>query len=407
MARMHSTVSRYLRRALWAVLLLALVMAAGCESLGYYSHLALGQLGVLRAREPVPEVMAELAAQRGPDSRPSLLYRRLDYSQRVLGFAEQALGLPVNDRYRTYVDLQRPAVVWNSFAAPMLSLEPFRWCYPFVGCAPYRGYFDQERALREAAELREEGYETFVGAVPAYSTLGWFADPLLSSFISWPEPDLAELLFHELAHGAVWVTGDVDFNESFATFVGRQGLASWLEARDQREVLHRQLELWRIRRRVLTLLDDTRAVLESIYRSDRPDWEKRVRKRLTFRAAQACYARERDELAYGRFDFLMAGLNNARLVSIATYEHLVPAFERVFAAAGGDWPAFFARVEALAQLPADDRARRLAASAEQQVAEGGDDGDADEIECEALFRHLLDGEPAGGIDDDVGGRGHR
>ncbi len=403
---MHSTVSRYLRRALRAVLMLALVMAAGCETLGYYSHLALGQLGVLRAREPVPEVMADLAAAREPDARPSLLYRRLDYSQRVLAFADEELGLPLDDRYRTYVDLARPAVVWNVFAAPRLSLEPFRWCYPLVGCAPYRGYFDQERALRQAERLRQQGYETFVGAVPAYSTLGWFADPLLSSFVTWPEPDLAELLFHELAHGAVWVTGDVAFNESFATFVGRQGLAAWLDARGETELLQGQHELWRMRRRVLTLLDRTRAVLSSIYQSGRPAWEKRVRKQLSLRAAQACYARARDELAYGRFDFLMADLNNARLVSIATYEHLVPAFARVFAAAGGDWGAFFGRVEALAQLPGEERARRLEALAEQQVAEAGDDRDADEIECQALSGHLLHGEPAGGVDDDVGGRGH-
>lgn len=399
---MHSTALRLIGALALALLLLSV---AGCETVAYYSHAALGQWRVLSAREDVPAVLDELAPHRDDDPRSALLYEHLVLSQNVLDFARSELALDVGKRYRTYADLERNAVVWNLFAAPPLSLEPHRWCYPIVGCAPYRGYFDLAYAERRAAALRDQGLETYLGPVAAYSTLGWFADPLLNTFIGWPEPDLAELLFHELAHGMVWVKGDVAFNESFATFVGRQGLAAWLDAHGRPGMLADRREALAGRRRLLALLDHTRRTLQSVYASDLGREDKLAEKARILDAVTSCYSAARDELGRGRFDHLMRGLDNARLVSVATYEDLVPGFERLFTEAGGHWPAFYERVRALAARDAQARRAALGPSGNEQPAQGADHRGTDQVECQALAGHFLDGEAAGGVDDDVRRRG--
>lgn len=387
---MHSTLSRPLAALL--LMVSGVLATAGCQTVSYYSHAVAGQWRMLADREPVPEVLAELAARRDHDPEAALLYRRLSYSQRVLDFAEHELLLDVGRRYRTYVDLQRPAVVWNVFAAPPLSLEPYRWCYPIVGCAPYRGYFDPVRAERQARGLADRGLETYVGPVAAYSTLGWFADPLLSSFVTWPEADLAALLFHELAHTEVWVAGDVAFNESFATFVGRRGLLEWLRREGREDLLAEYRQRLAERRRLLDLLGRVRGALEAVYASDRSREDKLRAKAEVLTAAGACYQRSRGLLGGGRYDDLMGGLDNARLVSVATYEDLVPGFEALFESVDGRWEAFYDRVRALGRLDEAARREALAGSGHQQVAHAGDDHHTHEIECQALAGHLLDGE---------------
>jgi predicted aminopeptidase len=404
MAVGHSTVSRALSPM---ALALALVLSSGCQTVAYYSQAVAGQWRVLTQREPVDRMLARLDATAQSDPQAALLQQRLRYSQSVLDFAETELALQVDRRYRTYVDLDRPAVLWNLFAAPPLSLEAHQWCYPIVGCAPYRGYFNVDMARRQAAALRESGFETYLSPVPAYSTLGWFADPLMSSFITWPEPDLAELLFHELAHGEVWVAGDVAFNESFATFVGRQGLALWLRARGERHVIDQRELAAVVHRRLLRWLVAAREALQRVYASDLPEHGKLARKAEIFDAVRGCYQSHRQQLGGGRYDDLIAGLNNARLLAVATYEDLVPGFAVLFDASGGHWPEFYRRVRELGGL--DEAARRaaLTASGEHQVAQGRDDDSAHEIQCDALAGHLSDGESAGGIHDDVGRGGHR
>lgn len=386
-----------------------LLLNSGCQTIGYYSQAASGQWQVLRDREPVERVMATLEERRADDPEAELLYQRLAFTQRLLAFSEQQLAMPVGDRYRSYVDLGRPAVTWNVFAAPELSLQPRRWCYPLVGCAPYRGYFSEAAARREAAALERAGFETQVAPVAAYSTLGWFADPLLSSFITWPEPNLAELLLHELAHGVVWVKGDVAFNEAFATFVGRQGLAEWLHALGDHEGEQRQQQARLAWRRVLSLLERTSLALATVYRSHLPPSEQRALKAEIMAATRGCYAEQREQLGRGRYDALMAGLNNARLASIATYEDLVPAFRALFESVDGRWPDFFDSVRAIVeqeQVPVEWlRASAADALRHQQIAEAGDDDRTYEVECEPLTRHFLDREFAGREHDDVGRRG--
>jgi len=393
MTGMHSTLPG--RRWAAAAALVLCLPAAGCQTVAYYSHAALGQWRVLTGREPVAEVLEQLEPRRDEDPAAALLHRRLTYSQAVVDFAARELALDPDGRYRTYVHLDRPAAVWNLFAAPPLSLEPHRWCYPIVGCAPYRGYFDLEFAERRAAALRRRGLETYLGAVPAYSTLGWFDDPLLSTFITWSEADLAALLFHELAHGVVWADGDVGFNESFATFVGREGLAAWLDSRDRLDELDARREAAAGRRRLLALLQRTRQALQRVYASPLPRRDKLAAKQRILDAVAGCYADHRERFGDGRYDLLMNGLDNARLVSVATYEDLVPAFADLFEAVDSDWKAFYARVRALAAEDAERRRELLGVSADQQVAHGRDDHSADEVECQALAGHLLDAEAAG------------
>jgi predicted aminopeptidase len=379
--------------------LLALVVVAGCQSLGYYAQAAGGQLEVLRERRPVQRVLAELA--REPGEHAARLSAQLTDSQAVLEFAERDLGLTVGNRYRSYADLHRRYAVWNVFAARELELTAHEWCYPIVGCAPYRGYFRESAAGRMAASLQARAMDTYVGGVAAYSTLGRFDDPLLSTFILWPRPDLAELLLHELAHGVVWLPGDVRFNESYATFVGMRGAEQWLGLTGSAPPDTHASRAWP---RLTALLRATRSRLESVYEGASSGVQRRAGKAAVLAAARACYAEQRERLGNGRYDDFMAGLNNASLLAIATYEDLVPAFARLFGALGGDWRAFHASVQALADLPHAERAarlHRLMRSAKDDVADQADDDHAEDVQCEALDRHLARAEPSGAEDDDV------
>lgn len=411
------------RAPLALLALLACVPLAGCETLGYYAHVTGGQLQLLAAREPVERKVHELRATGDPAAER--LARQLEGSQRVLDLAQHELALPVGRRYRTYVELDRPYVVWNVFAAPELSLEPHRWCYPVAGCAPYRGYFNAAAAERAAARLAAHGMDVYVGGVAAYSTLGWFADPLLSSFIHWPAADVAELLVHELAHGRVWIPGDVAFNESYASFVGERGAAA---AGDRAAAAWRGDDLavapeataagssaagrsaterrdgWR---GLVALLGLTADRLGEIYAQPAEPEVRRAGKAAVLAAARACYAAQRADLGGGRYDTLMSGLNNAVLVSISTYEDLVPAFERLFDTVGGNWPEFHAAVAALARQPAAERRTELARLRDEQVAAERDHQHADQVECEALQGHVPDAEAAGAEHDDVGRGGDR
>ena len=389
------------REKTWIVLAFLLLLG-GCESIGYYAHVTGGQLALLNARQPVDEVIAGLGESEDP-----ALKARLITSQQILEFAERELGLPVGDRYRSYVDLDREAVVWNLFAAPRLSLEAHTWCYPFVGCAPYRGYFARDKAEGYRARLEADGLETYLGRVSAYSTLGWFDDPLLSTFIDMREPEFIELIFHELAHSKVWIKGDTTFNESFASFVGRQGLESWLLSEGQSDVLEQHLAREQGWSAVVDLLMLARTRLEDVYGSDADDARKLSLKKQTLDATADCllaHAEKSGDPGYGR---LVERLNNAYLASLATYSDFVGVFEQMFREEAGDWERFYARVTALAEVDSAARARLLDESGQEQVAATGDDHRADQIQCEALTGHGLDGELLGAVDDDVGGSRHR
>jgi predicted aminopeptidase len=307
-----------------------LFFTTGCESISYYSQAIRGQLGLMGAARPVEAWLADPATP--PDLRA-----RLQAAQRIREFASQRLALPQNGSYSSYAELGRPYAVWNVYAAPRFSVEARQECFPIAGCVSYRGFFSEEDARRHAARLREEGNDVYLGGVPAYSTLGWLDDPLLSTFIRYPDVQLARLMFHELAHQRVYLKGDTAFNESFAVTVEEEGVRRWLEAEGRGGELE-ALRAARLRRQEFAArVAQARERLAKVYQEKLPE--------------EAMLARKREEYDKLRADYpaiVPAEPNNAYLVSIALYTQLVPQFERLLAGCGGDLSSFYDRVEALA-----------------------------------------------------------
>lgn len=336
------------------ILLMLLIAVSSCVSPGYYVQAISGQLDVLTKRRPVEAVLADPATS--PGTR-----KQLELVQRLRAFAVQELKLPDNGSYRSYADLERPFVAWNVFATPALSLEPRKWCFPIAGCTAYRGYFTRKKAEKFAAKLGEQGYDVYIGGVPAYSTLGWFSDPLLNTFIHRPEAELAGLLFHELAHQVVFVKGDTAFNESFATVMELEGVRRWFE----RLGTARQAQAYRMklerREEFTALVLKHRARLARIYASDRNPDEKRAAKDRIFDDMRREYAALKTGWdGYAAFDNWFAqDLNNAHLAAIGLYHQHVPAFQKLLQQQDGDLTAFYALVRKMADSPFAERTARL------------------------------------------------
>ena len=355
------------------LLLVAALPLAGCSTVGYYSQAVTGHFRLMSARVPIEEVIADPAT-------PEAVRERLRVALAAREFAVTELGLPDNGSYTRYVQLERSAVVYNVFAAPEFSLQAKTWCFPVAGCVVYRGYFDRARAEREAARYAREGYDTWVGGAAAYSTLGRFEDPLLSTMLYRDDARLAGLLFHELAHQAVYVKDDSAFNEAFATAVEEEGVRRWLGAAGREE----EFAAWRqLRERMQvfeSLLAATRARLQAVYSSGRPEAEMRTAKAEVFAQLEHEYAALKASWdgwdGYDRwFD---APLNNARLIPSATYRGLVPAFRILLHESDGDLAAFYAACAALAELPRAERdfeMQRLLAIAGEPAPKPGSDTD--------------------------------
>lgn len=333
--------------------MLAILLLSGCSSLSYYTQLASGQVALLRAREPVAEIIAD--PQRDPRLREHLLK-----SQQARAFASEHLHLPDNKSYRLYADIHRPYVVWNVFATGEFSLEPVTHCFPIAGCVAYRGYYDQGAARGEAALQKLEGKDVYVSGVEAYSTLGWFNDPIISSMMHWGDERLATLIFHELAHQRFYVKDDSEFNESYATFVEEEGTRQWRAARGLPPETASSLA--RRRDQLTHLALDTRDRLKALYAEPLTPELMRQRKAAEFERLRSEYRQLRDSQWGGdkRFDtWVYAPMNNARLLPIGLYDQWVPSFEAVFRQVNGDWPAFFSAVEKIGGLPKDERKAAL------------------------------------------------
>jgi predicted aminopeptidase len=333
-----------------------LALLSGCADLAYYRQAAAGQWEQLRVRQPVAELLADPATD--PDLR-----RRLATAQALRDFASAELALPDNRSYRDYADLQRPWVVKNVFAAPELSLEPRRWCFLITGCLSYRGYFDAAAAQRLVDELRDAGDDVYLAEISAYSTLGWFADPLLNTFIRWPTGRLAELLFHELAHQRLYIANDTAFNEAFATAVGQLGAERWLEQRGATREREEYAADLRRREGFLRLVMEARAQLAALYDSPADDEAKRAGKQRILLDLQASYqALKQGWDGYAGYDRWFArDLNNAKLAGVNTYHHWVPAFVALFEQEGQDFAAFYQAAETLGRRPPKEREARLEA----------------------------------------------
>jgi len=345
------------RLRLGAALLATALAGAGCAAVPYYSQALTGELALLSAARPIPDWLADPAT-------PAELRDRLELAVRIRAFASQDLGLPDNRSYTRYADLHRSSAVWNVFATPPLSLTLKTWCYPVFGCAGYRGYFAHAGADQLAAELAAQCLDATVAPVPAYSTLGWFPDPLLSTFVHWPEPELARLIFHELAHQVVYVRDDTRFNESFATAVEHAGLARWVDRRND-AVLREQYRQYQLHHAgLLALVGQTQKELQAVYESALPEAQQHRRKQEILDQLPLRYAQLRDGAwdGFRGYDaFFLAPWNNARIAALAAYQDDVPAFEALLARENGDLPRFFARVKALAALDPAQREQSLQA----------------------------------------------
>ena len=339
-----------------------LLLLCGCADMGYYWHSARGHLEVMDKRVAIEDLLAQ-------QSTTPELRERLTLVREIRRFSVTRLELPDNDSYLSYVELDRPYLVQNLFAAPEFSTRLKQWCYPIIGCASYRGYYDDTRLLAYVEELEAAGLEVHVGRVSAYSTLGWFDDPVLSSFINWPDYRLAGLLFHELTHQQIYIEDDTTFNESLASAVQQVGTELWLQSREQKEELRQLLRWSQYRDEVIELIESTRARLDEIYAAAASDADKRERKQEAFAEARRYHRAiaAKHGITGGFTAWFADKLNNAKIGSVSAYNAQRPAFVNMIRAHGLDFSAFYEYAETVGRLAKAERDACLAAWSRQQL----------------------------------------
>jgi predicted aminopeptidase len=336
-----------------ALLLLALI-GAGCTNLPYYLQSVRGQLGIWGRQHDIEAVMADPQTSRA-------LREKLRVALQIRDFASSELGLPQNASYRSYANLERPYVVWNVFAAPEFSIQPRQWCFAFAGCVNYRGYFSRADADKFADSLAAQGYDVFVGGVPAYSLLGYFPDPVLNTFIGYPTAYLARLIFHELAHQVVYVKDDSVFNESFAVAVEQEGMRRWLDRYGTDQDRRTSALIVQRRTEFGNLIESYRERLDAVYSQHLPPQETRARKQALLGELDKDY--ERLKQSWGGFSgfdrWFERRANNALLASISIYTRKVPAFQALLEREGGDLGRFYAAVKRIARMDKPERTAAL------------------------------------------------
>ena len=332
-----------------------ILLFSGCQTVYYYGQVINGQLSIISQSEPIEELLQD-------SDIDEKLKKRLVFILEVRKFAENDLHLPVENNYLSYVDLDRSYVMWSVFAAPEFSLEPKTWCYPIAGCVAYRGYFAEKDAHEYAGTLKKKNLDVYVGGVSAYSTLGWFDDPVLSTMMRMSETDSAALIFHELAHKLLYVPGDSAFNESFATAVEQEGIRRWLMGKSDRYAHDEYLTKYRKHRQFIELITKYRSRLESVYQSQDADPVKREKKAELFnqmiRGHDALKQQWNGRSRYSHW--FEQPLNNAKLVSVFTYQDWVPAFKAILNRKNGDLIQFYQECQQLAEKSRAERYEALA-----------------------------------------------
>jgi len=332
------------------ILLLAVTLLAGCESFNYYHQAASGHLSILAKKKPISEY---ITAQ---DTSPALK-GQLNKVLALRRFADQQLALPVKGQYSSYAELNRRYVVWNVFAAPALSTQARQWCYPVIGCASYRGYYSRTNAQTYAEKLSSQGLDVYLAGVTAYSTLGWFNDPVLNTFIQRSDAELANLIFHELAHQVLYAKGDTVFNESFATVVAKEGVKRWLQHQNNLAAYHRFIQYQERHDQFIALVISHRDKLQTLYDTDANDGQKKQGKTGILLALKDQHRKLKQSWG-GRSDYdrwFNHDLNNAQLNTVAAYNELVPAFEALLAQYNGDLTTFYTHAKRLALIGHEKR----------------------------------------------------
>jgi len=345
------------------ILLTAIGFLVGCSTVGYYSQIVSGHMRIVMGKRPVAEVVSDQSINDG-------VKRRLAVAQRARQFGIEELGLPDNNSYTSFYDTGQNYVTWNVVAAEEFSFKPNTWCFPIAGCVSYRGYYAKEDAESYAKGLAEEGLDVAVNGATAYSTLGWFEDPILNTMLARSDPSIASLLFHELAHQQLYVGDDSTFNESYASFVEQEGLRQWQESEERLnpELKNSKMteELTARKKRqenFIALLSDTRESLEELYDSALDADEMRQKKAERFDQMRDEYESLKESWGgYSGYDLWFSRkLNNARLVSVATYNDYIPAFEVLFSESGGTFEKFYIAARELSELAPEVRTEKMQA----------------------------------------------
>ncbi len=333
-----------------------LILGLGPYELSYLTAAAVGHVRLMASRQPIEAVLDS------PDASPETR-EKLGLVLRAQRFATEALGLPDNGSYTQYVEIDREQVAWNVYAAPRFSIKPIEWCFPVAGCVVYRGYFSKDDAREFASQQRMAGNDVYVSRVTAYSTLGWFDDPVLSTFLKRSDEGLAGLIFHELAHQRVYVGGDSAFNEGFAVAVEREGVRRWLRSEGRGESLEGVEKRWDETDQRGRLIEEAREALSRLFSSDAGPVEKQRRKDEVFgrlrdalcEAAPGCDQASPARAAPDEF----GQINNAYLAAVATYNDYVLAFEGLLERAEGELDRFYREVADAAEVSPGERARRI------------------------------------------------
>ncbi|WP_455222537.1 aminopeptidase [Kaarinaea lacus] len=354
--RMHYTRRHRVKLLVIALVLLLAATTLGCSNFGYYTQSIAGGYEVLSKREPITDVLQD------PSVSPDIKHK-LQVVLEIRDFASREMQLPDNNSYRTYVDLKRPYVVWNVFAAPEFSMEMKEWCFLFVGCVRYRGYFHEEAAEQYASKLKEEALDVYVAGIAAYSTIGWFDDPVLNTIVNRDEIRLAGLIFHELSHQEVFIKGDTAFNEGFSVTVELEGVKRWLAYKGSPDLMEKYQQRKAHHKQFVALVNATRDRLEQLYASDMDAEMKRKEKAAIIEGMRQQYEQLKAKWdGFTGYDRWFAKpINNAQIAAVTTYRDYVPAFQALLAQNNFNMRAFYKAVEELGDLPKEERQKAIQA----------------------------------------------
>lgn len=335
------------------LIVLSSLLLMGCDTVSYYSQGIQGHLNLVSQVQPIKQVINN-------DQISEKIRKQLLKATKAREFAINTLKLPNNNSYRGYVDLKRKNVTWNVIATKELSMKPYQSCFPVTGCLSYRGYFSEQKAKQFSQKLQKEGYETYMGGSSAYSTLGWFKDPIISTMLRHGDIRLIETLFHELAHQRLYIKNDSDFNEAFATAVGQNGTRQWL-VESQADLLPKYNQYLRLHDQFLKLLSNTASQLKSLYKSPLSDQIKKDKKKQLIIQLKIDYQTFKKENAgYHYFDWwFKKPINNPRLAMVSVYHELVPDFERWLKACDNNFPRFYNAIENISKMGKKQRIKRL------------------------------------------------
>jgi predicted aminopeptidase len=338
-----------------AALLFFSMFLMGCSGPAYYMQAVSGHWKLMHARQDVGALLED------PSSSPELV-QNLESARQIVEFAETMLDLPANGSYSSYVELDDNVIAWNVIATGEFSLAPKKWCFPVAGCLPYRGFFAQQKAQKSATKLRDKGMDVHVAAATAYSTLGKFRDPLLSSMFTGSDTRLAAYLFHELAHQRLYIKGDGRFNESYASFVEQAGVLAWLKNRQQADELKWWQHLQDVDQDFTSLVGDTRRKLADLYGKDLSESAMRQQKSEIL-AGQVSSHKEliRKKWAAGHYfsAWIDEPVNNARLALFNTYQSGHCVFQALLDSADGNMPEFHRLAKQQAELKKEQRDKWL------------------------------------------------